>query len=146
MHGLKDGFWVGFDHLQYNCKKAKQNMASTREKSEEVRDYLSKECAEGWVLGPLDPDLYPAVQVSQFGVIPKGTTGKWHLIVDFSAPEGHSVNDGIRREWCSLTYVSVDDAVAAVRQLGRGSLLAKVDIRSAYRIVPVHPTTDRCWA
>ena len=70
-----------------------------------------KECSEGRVLGPLDPSQYPAIQVSRFGVIPKGSSGKWRLIVDLSAPEGHSVNDGIRREWCSLTYVSVDDAV-----------------------------------
>ena len=72
-------------------------------------------------------------------MIPKGSSGKWRLIVDLSAPEGHSVIDGIRGEWCSLTYVSVDDAVEAVRQRGPGTMLAKVDIRSAYRIVPVHP-------
>ena len=65
---------------------------SAREKPEVDRDYLSRECAEGRVLGPLDPGLYPRVQVSRFGVIPKGSTGKWRLIVDLSAPEGHSVN------------------------------------------------------
>ena len=81
-----------------------------------TRDYLSRECAEGRVLGPLDPGLYLRVQVNRFGVIPKGSTSKWRLIVDLSAPEGHSVNDGIREDWCSLSYVTVDDAVAAVRQ------------------------------
>ena len=30
-------------------------------------------------------------------------------------------------------------AVEAIRQTGRGSFLAKVDVRQAYRIVPVHP-------
>ena len=114
-------------------------MESAREKPDVVREYLMKECSEGRVLGPLDPSQYPAIQVSRFGVIPKGSSGKWRLIVDLSAPEGHSVNDGIRGEWCSLTYVSVDDAVEAVRQRGPGTMLAKVDIRSAYRIVPVHP-------
>ena len=59
--------------------------------------------------------------------------------MDLSAPEGHSVNDGIREGWCSLSYVTVDDAVSAVQQLGQEAQLAKVDIRSAYRIVPVHP-------
>ena len=40
---------------------------------------------------------------------------------------------------CSVKYVTVDDAVAAVKQIGLGAELAKVDIRSAYRIIPVHP-------
>ena len=39
---------------------------------------------------------------------------------------------------CSLSYVSVDDAVRAATRLGQGALLAKVDIKSAYRMVPVH--------
>ena len=73
-------------------------------------------------------------------MIPKGhQTGKWRLIVDLSAPKGASVNDGIRPELCSLTYASVDDAVRVVLRLGRGCIIAKLDIRSAYRIVPVHP-------
>ena len=32
-----------------------------------------------------------------------------------------------------------DDAVAAIKQIGLGAQLAKVDIRSAYCIIPVHP-------
>ena len=43
------------------------------------------------------------------------------------------MNNGINVPICSLTYIMVDQ-VAAV-----GSLLAKIDIQSAYRIVPVHP-------
>ena len=37
-----------------------------------------------------------------------------------------------------ITYVSVDIAVRKVLELGRGILLAKVDIAHAYRNVPVH--------
>ena len=33
----------------------------------------------------------------------------------------------------------MDDAVRRIRRLGRGTALAKFDIASAYRIVPVHP-------
>ena len=59
--------------------------------------------------------------------------------MDLSAPEGHSVNDGIPKELCSLGYMSVDDVVAQVLKLGKGSELAKVDVQQAYRNVPVHP-------
>ena len=49
------------------------------------------------------------------------------------------MKDGISRSLCSLTYVSVDMAVKLVEQLGRGALLAKVDIQSAYRMASYSP-------
>ena len=36
-------------------------------------------------------------------------------------------------------YIKVDDVTRHVAQLGRGPLLAKMDIQQVYRIVPVHP-------
>ena len=108
-----------------------------------VDDYLAGECKLGRVVGLLstaDMTASAPIHTSRFGVIPKGhQTGKWRLIVDLSAPKGASVNDGIRPELCSLTYVSVDDAVRIVLRLGRGCRIAKLDIKSTYRIVPVHP-------
>ena len=59
--------------------------------------------------------------------------------MDLSDPAGFSINDRIDRELCSLKYVSVDDAVRSILDLGLGTLIAKLDIDSAYRIVPVHP-------
>ena len=58
--------------------------------------------------------------------------------MDLSHPEGRSVNDRIEPELCSLKYISVDDAVRVVLELGLDTLLAKLDIQSAYRILPVH--------
>ena len=100
-------------------------------------------CSDGRVLGPLDPTRFPQIHTSRFGVIPKGQTGKWRLIVDMSSPEGNSINDGIPESLCSLSYVGVKDASLRLRRVGKGALLAKVDIRSAYRNVPVHP--DDRW-
>ena len=40
-------------------------MLSAMEKPEVVRDYLSKECAEGRVLGPLSPEAFLNVQISR---------------------------------------------------------------------------------
>ena len=47
-------------------------------------------------------------------------------------PEGNSVNDGISKDPCFLSYVSVAMAAEAVSRMGPGVLLAKVDIRSMY--------------
>ena len=139
VRGLHEGFRVGFNESLCRCRKSTCNMLSAIQRPEIVREYLVKECVEGRVLGPLDPTKFSMVHTSRFGVIPKGTSGKWRLIVDLSAPEGYSVNDGIDSELCSLKYVSVDDAVTAVQQKGPGAQLAKIDIRNAYRIIPVHP-------
>ena len=80
------------------------------------------------------------IHCSPFGVIPKkNKPGNWRLIVDLSSPEGSSVNDGITKELATLTYVSVDTVVGRVLELGKGSLFAKMDIRQAYRNIPVHP-------
>ena len=66
--------------------------------------------------------------------------GKWRLITNLSFPVGSSVNDGISSQHCSLEYVTVDKVAALAMSLGEGSLLAKIDIKSAYRLIPTHPT------
>ena len=73
-------------------------------------------------------------------VIPKNhQPDKWRLIVDLSHPAGHSVNDNIPKALCSLSYITVDDAIQAIVQSGPYTLLSKVDIKSAFRLIPVHP-------
>ena len=49
------------------------------------------------------------------------------------------MNDGIDKELCSLSYTSIDDVMNCILVLGRGSLMAKMDIKQAYRNIPVHP-------
>ena len=49
------------------------------------------------------------------------------------------VNDGIDPDLCSLTYTSVDKVAEVIAALPRGGLLAKIDIESAYRLVPGPP-------
>ena len=40
---------------------------------------------------------------------------------------------------CSLKYITLEDAVQQILTLGPGTLLAKIDIKSAFRLLPVHP-------
>ena len=61
------------------------------------------------------------------------------MITDLSFPEGHSINDAIDPEACSLSYITEDQVAHHAVKLGRGSLIAKIDIKSAYRLVPVCP-------
>ena len=133
LKGIKEGFRIGFDR-RVKLTSARKNMVSAVEHPEVVDEYLLKERKRGVLLGPFQKEEVPEVVNSRFGVIPKGgQPGKWRLIVDLSHPEQHSVNDGVNSEWCSLTYVRVDDVV------GDGGKMAKINVQSAYRIVPVHP-------
>lgn len=101
---------------------------------------MGNEMAEGRILVPINPESVPGLHMSCFGVIPKGhSSGKWRLITDLSYPERASINDGISPTLCSLSYTSVDKLAKAAQRLSPGALLAKVNIKLAYRRVPVHP-------
>ena len=94
--------------------------------------------------GPFPHHSIHGGQVSRFGIIPKHhQTNSWRLIVDLSHPPGFSVNDGIPKHLCSLQYVNIDDAIHQVIKLGPGPLLAKADIKSAFRLLPVHPADQQ---
>ena len=82
---------------------------------------------------------------SRFGVIPnKRQLGKWRLIVDLSSPDGASISHFIDTSVCSLKYASVDDAAEFVLRSGQGTLLAKLDIKSTYRISQSIQGIDTC--
>ena len=144
LQGISKGFRIGYNYNR-TTKRATSNLLSASQNPEVVTRYIQEEVALDRLIGPLEPELAARAHISPFGVIPKGHTGKWRLIVDLSSPAGSSVNDGINPSWCSLTYITVDMVAEKVAQLGRGTNLGKVDIKSAYRIVPVNPE-DRMLA
>ena len=139
LNGICNGFRIGFTNLPSSLKAARSNLEGALEHPDIVTDYLDTEISLGRVAGPFPPKAVPQVHISRFGVIPKGQTGRWRLIVDLSHPRGYSVNDGIPKSLCSLKYVTIDEAIKGIIQLGRGTLLAKIDIKSAFRLLPVHP-------
>ena len=142
--GLTTGFRVGFDPTLVTLRQSNRNHVSVRDNPQTVSDYLQLECQLGRLNGPFQPKQVPGVHCSPMGIIPKPhQPGKWRLIIDLSFPEGHSVNDGIPARLCSIEYASIDQAVQKIRNLGQGTLLAKLDLKSAYRMVPVHPEDQR---
>lgn len=71
---------------------------------------------------------------------------KWRLIMDLSFPFKHGVNAGISEELASITYARMDEAVELILQLGGGAELVKLDLKNAYRIVPIHPQDQHLLA
>ena len=140
INGITNGFCIGFKQQSKPLQSAKPNLTCALEHPDTVKTYLAEEIAAGRVAGPFPKSLVPQAHVSRFGVIPKNhQPNKWRLIVDLSHPADGSVNGGIPKELCSLQYITVDSAIEQIRQLGYGTLLAKIDIKSAFRLLPVHP-------
>ena len=139
LRGFTAGFRIGCSRGGRFVRRCKGNMSSALEHSEVVASYLQSEQKEGRLVGPISPQ-FNQIHISPFGVIPKHSQpNKWRLITDLSSPPGSSVNDGIDPALCSVHYAGLDEAIAMVRRLGRGCLLAKTDLKNAYRIIPVHP-------
>ena len=114
-----------------------RNLSSAFQHPEVIDQELAKEYDAGRILGPFTTSpIYP-LQCSGLGAIAR-KNGKWRMIMHLSAPAGRSVNDGIHTEEFSLHYSSVDDAVAILLHLGKGALMAKINLRSAFRMIPVH--------
>ncbi|XP_068761640.1 uncharacterized protein [Montipora capricornis] len=80
----------------------------------------------------------PVRAVESSGVVPKKTPGEFRLIHHLSYPDELSVNDFIPDQFSSVQYASIGDAVTLIKSLCRACYMAKTDIKSAFRIIPIH--------
>ena len=132
---------MGFDR-SHDCQPVARNLRSARDHPEVIDTYIGRETTLGRVIPLQDQQAAqtPELTVSPIGVIPKhNRPDKWRLIVDLSSPKDRSINDGISDTLCSLTYASMGEAVTLLQTLGKGTLLAKLDLKEAHRAVPVYP-------
>ena len=83
------------------------------------------------------------LQISSFGVILKKANQENGISLWTCLPQGGGgacVNGGINPDEFSLHYLTVDQIICLVSRLGKGALMAKFDVESAYHNVPVHPS------
>ena len=149
VNGIQKGFRLGVNS-EATYSSASRNMQSAILHQGVVDEYLKKEVEQGNILGPFSKQTALNVHINHFGVISKKhQVGKWRQITDLSFPEGSRINDGIDTPAYSLSYVTVQEVAHRAVNMGKGSLLAKIDIKSAYRLVPVSPLDCKwlgmCW-
>ncbi len=124
--GIANGFHIGYEADRAPLQAREGNMISAAQHPEVVSMYyLAEELEAGRVIkvGSQQEAKEIGIYCSPFGVISKwGRSGKWRLIVNLSVPEGKSMNDGISKE-------------RTVQGLGKGALMAKMDIKQAYCII-----------
>ena len=129
-----DVTYVGYTGPQFAYTAS--NLQSAFSQPSILDNALVTECSLNRVLGPFDSPPLPNFRCSGLGLVPK-QDGGWRTIYHLSAPLGKSINDFINPDTYNLTYCSVDDAFAIVNLLGPGTLLSKIDLKKAYRLIPV---------
>jgi len=139
--GLKEGFRYGFQGVRR--KTLQQNLASIQLDERAFERAIEKEVRLGRYAGPFDVDNPPCELfcVNPCGLVPKKGAGpiEYRVISHQSAPSGSSVNDGIDKNDFTTAYENINHAAKWVRKQGQGCQLLKLDIKEAYRILPVHP-------
>ncbi|MCG8046806.1 MAG: hypothetical protein JAY66_14190 [Candidatus Thiodiazotropha taylori] len=138
---ILDGFQNGFS-LQYSGPRVAfdtKNLKSAKELPQIVQEKINKEITERRVAGPFPERPIEMLRISPIGLVPKKTPGEFRLIHHLSYPHGFSVNDFIDPRLTSVQYTSFDEAVFMLQELGPNCKLCKMDLKNAFRLLPVNP-------
>ena len=134
---LKSGFNIGYKGPEF--QSLAKNLKSAYSHPEVLFDNILVELKAKRVAGPFLVPPLPNFRTSPIGVVPKKDSSKFRTITDLSSPHGISVNDFIPDSESAVHFNHFDEAVKLVAKLGKGALLAKLDVKSAFRICPVRP-------
>lgn len=139
---LRDGFKKGF-RIKYRgkCKsKIHTNHKSAMQNPKAIKEYLEKNVAMNRIAGPYDTPPYDEFMCNPMAAVPKTTEGEMRILTNMSYPEGESVNDGIDREFCTVKYATFQDVISFIKSCKKKPVfLAKTDIKTAFRIIPISP-------
>ena len=135
LQGFTEGFDIGFsgdiDPIEAD------NLKSANQLPHMVEEKLRKELKASRFAGPFEEKPFTNMFISPLGLVEKKIPGTYRLIHHLSYPEGRSVNDHIPPEHTHVQYSNIEDAINSIKQLGKGCFMAKTDIDSAFRIIPV---------
>ena len=141
VHHLLDGFSQGFK-IGYSGPRGPKEYSNLpcAKKNPSIIDTMLKEVTLGHTAGPFYSPPFPNLQVYPIEAIPKKHSLEWRTIFHLSYPKHHptSVNAHIPPEAYSFHYIKVDNAISILQELGQGCFMSKLDIKSAFRNIPVH--------
>ena len=144
--GLRQGFHLGYTGTCFQITP--RNLKSALENRLHVTEAIRKELVRRHNAWPFNVPPLQHLHCSLLVAVPK-KDGSWCLIIDLSSPKCQSVNEHIPKDAFFVTFNTFDDAVNMVKRLGRGALMGKVDIKHAFRFMPVHPEDwnllGTCW-
>ena len=134
LHNITLGCCIGFEgpHYAHTAK----HLPTAHTHADIITSALAKECSAGRMAGPYSQQPVPNLRCSGLGVVPK-KDGGWRVIYHLSAPHGSSINDHINPSRFPLHYRTIDAAISIINRLGPGTLMGKLDLRNAFRLIPV---------
>lgn len=89
-------------------------------------------------MGPFSHPPMPNIHISPIGLVPK-SSGGWRMITHLSYPPSQGINFFIDPSTCSVKYTAFDTVVDMIAMLGPSAELGKVDIKNAFRLLPIYP-------
>lgn len=132
--GLTYGFDIGYAGPHFTTLP--KNLRSATENSEAVTAAICKELSRKHTAGPYSEPPLRNLHCSPLGSREK-KDGTRRLIMDLSQPFGESINEGIPKENFTVKYENFDTATDLVYHRGKDCLMTKIDIKHAFRLLPV---------
>ncbi|XP_054463932.1 uncharacterized protein LOC129098839 [Anoplopoma fimbria] len=136
-HGFHPGLQVKPEQ-SYTC----HNLKSAISEPDIVDKLLAQEVKDSFMIGPLHSSPFPIFRISPIGIATRKYSGKKRLIIDLSSPHGSSIpsiNSLIPSPDYSMQYTTITNAASLIRLAGQGAWLAKADIISAFKVLPILP-------
>ena len=148
LHIIKYGANIGFQGAQ--AARPSKNLKSALWSPEFIQSSIDSLLASNHVHGPFPSPPLDQFRCSPLGVVfRKRSISKPRLINHLSWPPGSSVNDGISDSEATISYDAFDCAIRDLLSAGVGSLMAKLDLKDAFRHIPVRPADWHqmgfCW-
>ena len=105
----------------------------------QITDAIAGWLSKGFAAGPFsERELPEGVKVNGMMCRLK-PTGAVRVILNLSAPEGKSVNDGIDSDEFPTVMSSTGQWLECLNKAGKGCLMTKIDWSDAYKHIHVHP-------
>ena len=137
VRGFTQGFKIGhYDKLGITG----DTFSLSDEETNILLGKIEKEIQLGRVAGPFEQPPFNNYHISPLFLRPKTVEGEFRMIMDLSFPkDGSSINANILESEKKVHYASVQDAFQ-IAQLLPGGYSCKIDIKDAFRLLPIHAT------
>ena len=134
---LTKGAFVGFTGSR-DRPSHRQNNASALAAPSVVDDLLAREVQQGFLLGPFtERPSFGGELVRHTNALTLHFKSKYRLCIDFSNDLRGTVNAGIHDGNASVDYDSIDKVVDDLFLSGPRSLIGKLDLADAFKIIPI---------
>jgi hypothetical protein len=120
------------------CKNAASALIYGKEMTDTIADWVKNK----FVSGPFE--IPPLCNFRCNALMAAVQPGKIRPIMNLSTPKNHSLNDNLKAEKIPKIFMATaKDFSFAVHNAGFNAKISKMDIVSAYKIIPSHPSAWR---